>query len=113
MAQKKYARFAMPAVLAGAESGETNMVTPDDQTERRVTGIRSTNTTKLTRTILMLTGQPMADIDDGIFATFLDFVETDITYPRGTPISFNIRNSSAVGLAVNTDAVVVRYEVAR
>jgi len=110
MAQKKYARFQIPAVGAGATTGEQPVLTPDDTAARRVTGIRSTNSTKLIRTVLMKTGQPMADIDDGIFATYLDFVPVDITYPGGVNITLDIRNSSAGTLLVNTNAVVIQYE---
>lgn len=111
MAETKYARFQIPAVGAGATLGETQVATPDDTRQRTVTGILSTNQTKLIRTVLMHTGNPIADIDDGVMAQARDFYKVNESYPGGTQISVDVRNNSAGALAVNTDAIVIRYEV--
>ena len=107
----KFARFQIPAVAAGATLGETFIVTPDDSKPRKVTGILSSNQTKLIRTVLMKTGLPIADIDDGVMAQQRDFITVDQSYDSGVQISLDVRNNSAGALAVNTDAIVIRYEV--
>jgi nitrous oxide reductase len=106
----KYARFQIPAVAAGAQLGETNVNTPDDQVNRKVTGILSTNQTRLIRTVLMKQGTPIADIDNGLMAQQRDFIAADAQYGGGLPITVDVRNSNAGALAVNTDAIVIRYE---
>lgn len=111
MAEVKFVTFQIPAVAAGAVLGETFISTPDDTRPRHVTGILSTNQTKLIRTVLMKTGNPIAVVDDGVMAQQRDFVKVDETYPGGVQISLDVRNASAGALAVNTDAITVRYEV--
>lgn len=107
----KFARFQIPAVAAGAVMGETAINTPDDQKPRKVTGILSTNQTKLIRTVLLQSGQPIADIDDGVMAQQRDFIPVDAQYTAGLAITLDVRNNSAGALNVNTDAIVIRYEV--
>lgn len=111
MAEPKFVTFPIPALGAGAALGETFISTPDDTRPRRVTGILSTNQTKLIRTVLMKTGNPIAVIDNGLMAQQRDFVKVDEQYPGGVQISLDVRNASAGALAVNTDAVTVRYEI--
>lgn len=108
----KYVRFQIPAVAAGAQLNETQVNTPDDNSRRTVTGILSTNQTKLIRTVLMQTGQPIADIDNGVMAQQRTFIDINTAYGSGVPISVDVRNGSAGALAVNTDAIVIRYETA-
>lgn len=111
MAQTKYFRFQIPAVGAGVTLGETQITTPDDSKPRTVIGILSTNQTKLIRTVLLHTGNPIADIDNGIMAQQRGFIPVSESYPGGTPISVDVRNNSAGALAVNTDAIVIAYTV--
>lgn len=111
MAERKSVRFQIPAIAAGASLGETFISTPDDTRPRTVVGILSTNQTKLIRTVLMHTGNPILDIDDGIMAQQRDLIDVNESYPGGVQISLDIRNNSAGALAVNTDAVVIFYEL--
>ena len=111
MPEKKFVTFQIPAVAAGAVLGETFISTPDDTKPRHVTGILSTNQTKLIRTVLMKTGNPIAVIDNGTMAQQREFIETDENYPGGVQISVDVRNASAGALAVNTDSITIRYEV--
>lgn len=111
MAEIKYVRFQIPAVASLATLGETPIVTPDDPRPRTVTGILSTNQTKLIRTVLMRTGNPICDIDNGLMAQHRDFIPVNETYPGGTQITVDVRNNSAGALAVNTDAIVIQYQV--
>lgn len=106
----RYLRFQIPAVAAGATMGETFVASPDDPKPRRVLGILSTNQTKLIRTVLMKTGFPVADLDDGVMAQQRDFIPQDQTYEGGVQISVDVRNNSAGALAVNTDAIVIKYD---
>lgn len=111
MAEIKYFRFQIPAVAAGATLGETFVPTPDDPKPRKVVGILSSNQTRLIRTLLMHTGNPIADIDNGVMAQQRDFIPLNEDYPGGTQISVDVRNNSAGALAVNTDAIVIAYQV--
>lgn len=111
MAEIKYVRFQIPAVGAGVALGETQIQTPDDSKPRTVTGILSTNQTKLIRTVLLHTGNPIADIDDGIMAQQRGFIPVNEPYPGGTPMSVDVRNNSAAALAAATDAIVIQYQV--
>lgn len=111
MAQRKTVRFAIPAVGAGAALGETYISTPDDTRQRTVVGLLSTNQTKLIRTVLMHTGNPIEDVDNGVMAQQRDYWKANEVYPSGVQISLDVRNNSAGALAVNTDAIVVLYEV--
>ncbi len=111
MAELKYIRFQIPAVAAGAILGETPVITPDDPRPRVVKGVLSSNQTKLIRTLVMKTGNPIADIDNGVMAQQRDFIPLNEAYPGGTQITVDVRNNSAGALAVNTDAIVLAYEV--
>lgn len=111
MAEKKAVRFVIPAVAAGANLGETFISTPDDRRERHVYGLLSTNQTKLVRTVLMRTGNPIMDVDGGVMAQQRDFIDADETYPAGVQISLDIRNGSGGALVANADAVQVFYTV--
>ena len=107
----KYARFQIPAVAAGGTLTETQVTTPDDAQNRRLTGVLSSNQTKLIRTVVMKTGQQIADLDNGVMAQQRDFIPLDVRYDQGVIMSVDVRNNSAGALAVNTDAIVLRYEV--
>lgn len=106
----RYARFQIPAVGAGASLGETAIITSDDARQRKVTGFRTTNTTKLIHTLLMRAGFVVADVDNGLLSVLVDFLPVDQVYDGGLPITLDVRNASAAALPVNTDAIVVRYE---
>jgi len=107
---RRYVRFSIPAVAAGAKSGATAVPTFDDSVPRRLTGILSTNQTKLIHTIVDVAGRVIADIDGGVMAQQHDFIPLDQDYPVGVSLSVNVANDSAGALAVNTDAIVLRYE---
>lgn len=111
MAQRKVIRFQIPAVAAGAALGETFVPTPDDTRQRTVVGILSTNQTRLIRTVLMHTGNPIEDIDNGIMAQQREFFHVNEVYPGGVQISVDVRNNSAGALAINTDAIAIFYDV--
>jgi|SRR5579859_418078 len=111
MAVTRYVRFAIPAVAAGAATGPTAVPSFDDQVPRRLVGFLSTNQTKLIHTQLDVAGRVFADLDGGVMAQLKDWLPLLQAYPVGVQFSVNIINASAGALAVNTDAIVLKYEV--
>lgn len=111
MPEIKFVTFQVPAVAAGAVLGETFISTPDDTKPRHVTGILTTNSTKLMRAVLMKVGAPIAVIDNGLMPQQRDFIKVDENYPGGVQISLDFRNASSGALPINTDSITVRYEV--
>lgn len=111
MAEPKTARFSIPAVGAGASLGETNIVTPDDSKQRTVTGVFSTNLTKLVRTRLMHTGNPIHDIDNSLFSATFGTYPVNEVYAPGVQISLDIVNGTGGALVANADVVLIRYEI--
>lgn len=111
MAERKSVTVTVPAVAAGAVAGETFISTPDDTRQRHVIGILGTNSTKLMRTVLMRTGNPIEVIDNGLMAQQREFFKVDSIYPGGVQISFDFRNASAGAQAANTDSITFFYEV--
>lgn len=105
----RYARFAIPAIAAGASTGATAVPTFDDQVPRKLVGFLMTNQTKLIHVQLDAAGRVFADLDGGIMAQQRDFIPLDQDYPVGVALSVNILNASAGALAVNTDALVLKY----
>lgn len=59
----------------------------------------------------MHTGNPIADLDNGLMAQQRGFIPVNEVYGGGVQISLDVRNNSAGALAVNTDAIVVAYTV--
>lgn len=106
----RYVRFQIPAVAAGARSGPTNVPTFDDNAPRTLRGYLSTNQTKLIHTQVDVAGRVFADLDGGVQAQQRDFIPLDQAYPLGVLFSVNVINDSAGPLAVNTDALVLKYE---
>ena len=111
MAITRYARFAIPAVAAGARTNATAVPTFDDQVTRRVVGFLTTNQTKLIHTQLDVAGRVYADVDHGTMAQQKDWVPVLQAYPPGLTFSLNVINDSAGALAANVDAINLKYEV--
>lgn len=111
MATIRYQAVLMPAVLAGAQSGPFNVATFDDNTPRRLTGLKATNVAKLTQIILDLAGRVFAVIDCGTLGTSMDFIPLDIVFPSGVLFSVNVKVlAGGAAVVVNTDEIVLRYE---
>jgi hypothetical protein len=111
MAITRYVRFAIPAVAAGARTNPTFVPTFDDQVKRRLVGFLTTNQTKLIHTQVDVAGRVFLDIDHGLAAQQKDWVPVLQEYPAGLAFSVNVINDSAGALAVNTDAINLKYEV--
>ena len=107
----KTVRFSIPAVGAGTSLGETFVQTTDDSKPRTVTGVFSTNQTKLVRTRLMHTGNPVHDIDNALFSATAGMYPSSEQYPAGVQLSLDIVNGSGGALVAGADEVLIRYEV--
>lgn len=105
----RYARFAIPAVAAGAASGTTAVPTFDDQIPRKLVGFLMTNQTKLVHVQLDAAGRVFADLDGGIQAQQRDFIPLDQDYPVGVSLSVNVLNGSAGALVAGADAIILKY----
>lgn len=106
----RYARFAIPAIAAGARTGPLNVPTFDDASPRRLVGFLMTNQTKLIHVQIDVAGRVIADIDGGVQAQQRDWIPLDQDYPVGVFLSVNVINDSAGALAVATDAIVLKYQ---
>ena len=111
MAITRYVRFSIPAVAAGARTNPTLVPSFDDQVTRRLVGFLTTNQTKLIHTQVDIAGRVYVDIDHGLAAQQKDWIPVLQQYPPGLPFSLNVINDSAGALAVNTDAITLKYEV--
>lgn len=106
----KYVTIALGAVGAGVNSGRITVGTPDDQTQRRVTGVKASVTTKGMQVILDINSAPQANIDAAILGQLTIFAPTDYVIPPNIQLSAALNNTTGGALAAG-DFVTLRYEV--
>lgn len=104
----------LPAVAAAAGLGGSNFVpTPDDNKDRRLTGVYATFQTKLARLHVRIAGKELVILDFGMFAAAFDFIPLDQVYGSTLQIEYALESVNPGGPAIlaNTDDVIFRYEV--
>lgn len=98
------------AVGAGADSGRITIATPFDSQQRRVTGVKCSNTAKARNVIVDSNGAPQVTVDLGILGQLSQFLECDFIVPTNIQFSFTVKDTGAGALAAG-DFVTLRYEV--
>lgn len=108
MTQAKIMTFQISA--AANATTTLPVTTQDDNQIRTVTGIWSTDATKLVLTGLQLQGKTIVSYDDFLNTLLKEPLECSVAFPAGVQINLVLQNGTAG--AINNNDVLVRYEVA-
>jgi hypothetical protein len=103
----------LPAVTAASGAGSSRFVsTPDDNRDRRLTGVYATYQTKNFRLHIRVAGKELMVLDPQIFSATHGFLEVDQVYRANLQFEYSLESPTGSGAAIvaNTDQIVFRYE---
>jgi hypothetical protein len=100
---------ALPLTAAGANSGRLSLVTPDDNLDRKLTGVFITDFTVLIHTQLFNGQAVIADIQHVVGTLRVDFIPLNETVRAGQPFQFVVFNDSG-GAVPASKFLQLRYE---
>lgn len=106
----KYVTIAVGAVGAGVQSARTEVATPDDSQQRRVTGVKASVTTKGMQIVLDNNTAVQATIDAATLGQLTQFADVDYTVGNNIKLSAQLNNTTGGALAAG-DFITLRYAV--
>lgn len=101
--------MTFPVTTAANTTSTTTVSTQDDNQVRTVTGIWSTDATKLVLTGIQLQGKNIVMYDDFLNTLLKEPLECNIAFPAGVQIILVQQNGTAGAITAND--ILVRYEV--